>query len=65
MIALRPYQEAIVADCRSTFKTRTRKILVQLATGGGKTVLGSFMVQGSSRKGLVCWWLVHRRELGF
>lgn len=63
MIALRPYQEQIVTDCRTAFRDGERKVLVQLATGGGKTVLGSFMVHGSSTRGKVCWWLVHRREL--
>ncbi len=63
MISLRPYQEQIVADCRAAFRQGQRKVLVQLATGGGKTVLGSFMVHGSSSRGKVCWWLVHRREL--
>ena len=63
MIELRPYQTDIVEGCRAAFRAGSNSALVQLATGGGKTVLGSFMVHGSSRKGLVCWWLVHRREL--
>jgi DNA repair protein RadD len=60
---LRDYQQQIVADCRTAFREGERKVLVQLATGGGKTVLGSFMVHGSSNRGRTCWWLVHRREL--
>jgi superfamily II DNA or RNA helicase len=60
---LRPYQTQIVADCRDAYRTGNNAVLVQLATGGGKTVLGSFMVKGSSDRGKVCWWLVHRREL--
>lgn len=63
MIQLRPYQQTIVTDARQAFRDWKRSVLVQLATGGGKTVLGSFMVSGSSKRGLVCWWLVHRREL--
>lgn len=63
MTQLRPYQSDIVSQCRTAFREGERKVAVQLATGGGKTVLGSFMVQGSSQRGLVCWWLVHRREL--
>ena len=62
-VTLRPYQETIVADCRTAFREGERKVVVQLATGGGKTVLGSFMVNGSQQRGRVCWWLVHRREL--
>jgi DNA repair protein RadD len=60
---LRPYQTEIVEGCRAAFRAGQSSTLVQLATGGGKTVLGSFMVNGSSKRGLVCWWLVHRREL--
>lgn len=63
MIELRDYQQEIVGGCREAFRSQERKVLVQLATGGGKTVLGSFMVNGSRQRGLVCWWLVHRREL--
>lgn len=63
MIALRDYQQQIVTDCRAAFREGERKVTVQLATGGGKTVLGSFMVHGASQRGMTCWWLVHRREL--
>lgn len=63
MIELRPYQAEIVESCRAAFRSGLSSAVVQLATGGGKTVLGSFMVHGSAKRGLVCWWLVHRREL--
>ncbi|MCB4862973.1 DEAD/DEAH box helicase [Sphingobium sp. PNB] len=63
MIILRPYQEALLNGARQGFRERKRAILLQLATGGGKTVSGSKMIEGSSAKGLVCWWLAHRREL--
>lgn len=63
MTTLRPYQTDIVASARAAFRAGQRKALIQLPTGGGKTVLGSFMVDGSSKRGLTCWWLVHRRGL--
>ena len=63
MITLRDYQTNIVGEARGHFRDGLRSVLVQLPTGGGKTVLGSFMVSGSSGRGLVCWWLCHRREL--
>lgn len=63
MIELRPYQAEIVAECRGEFRGGRSNVLIKLATGGGKTVLGSFMVKGSEKRGLTCWWLVHRREL--
>lgn len=62
-LQLRPYQDQIVSDARRAYRDHHRAVLVQLATGGGKTVLGSFMVSSSLSRGNVCWWLVHRREL--
>jgi DNA repair protein RadD len=60
---LRPYQQAIVDECRQHFREKRRSVLVQLATGGGKTALASSMVSGMVRKNNICWWLTHRREL--
>ncbi len=62
-VKLRPYQTEMVEEARAHFRAGMRAVLMHLATGGGKTVLGSFMVNGSQAKGNVCWWLVHRREL--
>jgi DNA repair protein RadD len=63
MIALRPYQNDLLDGARQAFRDRVRAVLLQLATGGGKTVSGSYMIHGAAQKGLVCWWLTHRREL--
>jgi len=60
---LRPYQTELLDGARKGFKERIRAILLQLATGGGKTVSGSYMIKGASQRGKVCWWLAHRREL--
>ena len=62
-ITLRPYQTALLDGARQSFRERKRAVLLQLPTGGGKTVSGSMMIHGSSAKGNVCWWLCHRREL--
>lgn len=62
-ITLRPYQEALLNGARKSFRERKRAVLLQLPTGGGKTVSGSKMIEGSSAKGNICWWLAHRREL--
>lgn len=63
MISLRPYQEAMIEGIRAEFRAGNRAVLLQLPTGGGKTITGSFMISGSQKRGLVCWWLSHRREL--
>lgn len=62
-LTLRPYQTALLDGARQAFRERKRAVLLQLPTGGGKTVSGSQMIAGSSAKGNVCWWLAHRREL--
>ncbi|MEH3121194.1 MAG: DEAD/DEAH box helicase [Sphingomonas phyllosphaerae] len=40
-----------------------RTVLVQLATGGGKTVTSAYMVKTAAQRGRRCWWVVHRREI--
>lgn len=63
MIELRPYQLQIIEGCRDVFRRGEQTVLIQLPTGGGKTLTSAFMVKRSSDKGLTCWWLVHRREI--
>jgi len=63
MITLRPYQQRIIDESRAAYARRLRSVLLCLPTGGGKTVTASVIVHGSSAKGNVTWWLVHRREL--
>lgn len=42
---------------------RSKRVLVQLPTGGGKTVIGSKMLASATAKGHRSWFLLHRREL--
>jgi superfamily II DNA or RNA helicase len=63
MIELRPYQQALISDIRERFKGFDRTVLVQLATGGGKTVTSAYMVKTAAERGRRCWWVVHRREI--
>lgn len=63
MIELRGYQQQLIADIRGRFKGFDRTVLVQLATGGGKTVTSAYMVKTASERGRRCWWIVHRREI--
>ena len=63
MIQLRDYQQQLIADIRARFRTMERSVLVQLATGGGKTVTSAFMVKGASDRGKRAFWVVHRREI--
>ncbi|CAB4140278.1 SSL2 DNA or RNA helicases of superfamily II [uncultured Caudovirales phage] len=63
MIALRDYQQAMIDDAREAYRRGARSVLLNLPTGGGKTVTASHIVHSSAMKGKVCWWLCHRREL--
>jgi superfamily II DNA or RNA helicase len=59
---LRPYQEKLFLDVRAAFKGR-RSVLMQLATGGGKTWIFSEMSKSAQKYGQTVWILVPRNEL--
>lgn len=63
MIQLRDYQQSLITDIRERFRSLDRTVLVQLATGGGKTVTSAYMVKTAAERGRRCWWVVHRREI--
>lgn len=63
MITLRDYQEDLIENARGAFREGLRSVLLQLPTGGGKTVTSAVMVRNTVAKGNVAWWLVHRREI--
>jgi superfamily II DNA or RNA helicase len=60
---LRQYQEKTVADIRIAMKQGHNRIIMQLPTGAGKTVVFSYMVKQSSDRGLRCLILTDRVEL--
>ena len=62
-IELRDYQIAGVNQIRERFRAGDRNVLFQLPTGGGKTVVFSYITEGASRKGNRVLILVHRQEL--
>jgi superfamily II DNA or RNA helicase len=60
---LRPYQTALIEDVRHSFRSGKRSPLLQLPTGGGKTVLTAFILASSAHRGRSAAFLVHRKEL--
>jgi DNA repair protein RadD len=58
----RDYQDAIIDETRVKLRT-SRRVLVQLPTGGGKTVVGGKMIESAASKGHRAFFTVHRREL--
>jgi DNA repair protein RadD len=61
-IQLRDYQVDLVDRVREALR-RTRRVLAQLPTGGGKTACASFMAHGAAQRGLPTWFICHRAEL--
>lgn len=60
---LRPYQTELITATREALRSGAKSPLVQLSTGGGKTVIFATMCAAMSARGQLCWVLVHRVEL--
>ena len=63
MFELYDYQEEGIAAIRREFKKGKRKIIYQLPTGGGKTIMMGFMAKSAAEKGRRTWFVVHRKQL--
>ena len=63
MIKLRNYQAEIVQDIRDNMKKGVKAILTQLPTGGGKTIIFSYIAQSASEKDKRVLILTDREEL--
>lgn len=63
MIPLRPYQVEAVERVRDRIRAGARRILLVLATGGGKTVVASNIVASARAKSKRTLFVAHRREL--
>lgn len=61
-IALRDYQADMIERGRQALR-RVKRVLLQAPTGAGKTVLASFMIQQTARRGDSAWFICHRAEL--
>ncbi|TKD50556.1 DEAD/DEAH box helicase [Sphingomonas baiyangensis] len=60
---LRDYQATMLDEARALMRSGTRRVLLRLATGGGKTVMAASMLGGAADRGLGSQFIVHRREL--
>ena len=63
MFTLRQYQTDIINSVRDKMAAGEKSILVQAATGAGKTALAAYMLGTAQAKGKRAAFLVHRREL--
>jgi superfamily II DNA or RNA helicase len=62
-IELRPYQADALEAIRDSFRRGLRRVLFVLPTGGGKTIVFSFLAAQAARRGKRIVILVHRQEL--
>lgn len=60
---LRGYQSDMLDQARAHIRAGRRRVLLQLATGGGKTAMAATMIQGAAERGLRSQFNVHRKEL--
>ena len=61
-MTLRPYQLDLVELTRDAFR-KYRRVILQLPTGGGKTIIASYIGAGSHAKGNQTLVLTHRQEI--
>ena len=62
-IVLREYQADSITNARKSLVAGNRKPLIQLATGGGKTIIALEIIKGALAKGGKVLFLAPRREL--
>lgn len=60
---LRDYQQALIADVLTCWQKGDRRVMLQLATGGGKTVLFSSLAAEFTVRGEGVLVVAHREEL--
>jgi superfamily II DNA or RNA helicase len=61
-LALRPYQERLIADAREAFREH-RRVMLQAPTGAGKTLIFAWLSRSVAERGRRVCILAHRREL--
>lgn len=62
-VELREYQNELIVGARKHFRAGRKRVLLQLATGGGKTALTARMIRNAVERERRTWFNVHRREL--
>lgn len=59
----RPYQRELLESVQAALSRAKARVMMQLPTGGGKTVIAGKLLAGRLRAGRKGVWLTHRREL--
>ena len=63
MNRLRPYQRELLDEVVATLKSADKPVMMQLPTGGGKTVIAGQLLADYLHGRRKAVWLTHRREL--
>jgi len=59
----RPYQSALTAGAREFYRSGGRALVIQAATGSGKSHMGAEACRSAVQRGHPVMWFTHRREL--
>lgn len=63
VISLRPYQKSVAREVALAYQAKQLGVLLQMATGAGKTRTAAYIVERFTETGRQCLWTVHRDEL--
>lgn len=63
MLKLWDFQEDLVNQARAAYQAGNKHVLIQSATGSGKSVISSAIVKGAITRENKCWFVVPRVEL--
>ena len=63
LVALRPYQQDLLAKSRTALTPVGSRVMMQLPTGGGKTEIAGALLRDFLVDGHKAVWLTHREEL--
>jgi len=60
---LRNYQEELISRVEASWKKGNRRVMLQLATGGGKTIVFSYLVKKFLEENIRTLVVAHKKEL--
>ena len=63
MVELRDYQRELLQQAQTALDPRRARVMMQLPTGGGKTIIASHLLASRLQNGRKAVWLTHRKEL--